>query len=114
MSYVNVVLDTLVENGEGNPLYPHADLSSARLQSLHKRTRAEQDKYGDEMIATGRGYEKPSETRTKTDPLSQKVDDAHDRMYHVRAEMDRRMRGHGKMTPLPLHYRYSFYGGNLR
>jgi hypothetical protein len=92
-------------------LWPHADLSSTRLQKLHAKTSAEQSSLGSEMIASGRGYEKPNETRTKTDPLALRVNDAADRMYHIQQEISRRNRFHGKMTPLPKQHRQSFYGG---
>jgi hypothetical protein len=109
MSYVNVVLDTLTESDH----YPHADLSAAKLQALHNKTRAEQDKHYSELPPE-REWEKPHEIWAKSDPLSQKIKDVAGRLHTVRQEMDRRMKGHGKMTPLPPHQRYSFYGGNLR
>ena len=44
-----------------------------------------------EMIDTGRGYEKPSETRTKTDPLANHINAVNDRSAALRNEVTRRM-----------------------
>jgi hypothetical protein len=54
----------------------------------------------DEFIATGRGYERPSERRHKTDPLSLRdAQNAHDR-YVLHAEIARRY-GPGAPSRLP-------------
>ena len=52
------------------------------------------------MIAAGRGYEKPSETRTKTDPLSIARNVAADWEAALYAERERRLTYHGKLTPI--------------
>lgn len=57
------------------------------LDRLEKRATA----VNDQMLEAGRGYEKPSETRTKTDPLSQEYFAVQDRAAALRQEIKARM-----------------------
>ena len=54
----------------------------------------------DEFIAAGRGTERPSETRTKTDPLAQRHHQVRDAYSTLRNEIDRRY-GPGAPSRLP-------------
>jgi hypothetical protein len=54
-------------------------LSDNALEKLYQKENAKRSAIGNEMINTGRGYERPSETREKTDDLSDLVNAASDR-----------------------------------
>lgn len=54
----------------------------------------------DDFIAAGRGHEKPSETRTKTDPLAQRHIQISDVRWTLRNEIERRY-GPGAPSRLP-------------
>lgn len=47
-----------------------SELSDPDLQKHRKAWEGHSSALNSQMIAEGRGYEKPSETKTKTDPLS--------------------------------------------
>ena len=97
---------------EKSSMYPHADLSGPELTRRYEKNLKEGSQIGQEMIAAGRGYEKPSETRTKTDSLSQRSNANSDRHNSFVEEMRRRERFHGGNKPIPKPHRYSFYGGS--
>jgi hypothetical protein len=88
--------------------YPHAHLSETKLETLYKKHNEESSQLSSEMIAAGRGTEKPSETRTKNDPLAQRVNAASDRHAKIVEEMQRRRRFHGQLKPIRPANRYSF------
>jgi hypothetical protein len=88
--------------------YPHAHLSEEKLETLYKKHNEESPQLGSEMIAAGRGLEKPSETRTKNDPLAQRVNAGADRHAKIVEEMQRRRRFHGQLKPIRPANRYSF------
>lgn len=76
------------------------DMSASELQAAYDRASAHSSKLGKEMIDAGRGYEKPSETRGKSDELAKRVNEASDRFNAVVAEMDRRKKYHGSLKPI--------------
>jgi hypothetical protein len=77
------------------------DLMSAReLQDAYDRSSAKRSKLNTEMIEAGRGYEKPSETRTKTDDLARRVNEEGERFDAITREMDRRKTYHGSLKPI--------------
>lgn len=53
-----------------------------------------------EMIAAGRGYEKSSETRAKSDPLAVRCNAASRAMADLMAERDSRRQWHGSDRPI--------------
>lgn len=83
------------------PLYPHAATPKPKLEAALAKARAEGTKLNEEMIAAGRGTEKPTETRGKTDDLSQRVNKSHELERSLQEEVKRRQRYHGKTTPIP-------------
>lgn len=86
-------------------LYPHANLSATKLQAAYQKQKAENLRLNGEMIATGRGYERPSKTRTKTDELSRRVNAAADRHNSLLTEIRRREEFSGSLKRLPARRR---------
>jgi hypothetical protein len=75
-------------------------MSAAQIEAHYNKLQARSSALGREMIDAGRGYEKPSETRTKSDPLAKKVNAISDELQPVIAEMDARRRYHGNLKPI--------------
>lgn len=73
--------------GEINKALDRADRASSKLT--------------DEFIAAGRGYERPSETRTMSDPLAQRYKQLSDERSELNNEISRRY-GPGAPRRLPF------------
>jgi hypothetical protein len=95
-------------NADQDALYSYADLSASKLQAAYSKQQAENSQLNSEMIMAGRGYEKPTETRTKSDSLAKRVNAASDRHNALVEEMRRRQRFSGTLKPLPEAHRQSF------
>ena len=76
---------------------PVADLTRAELERALGKAHALSMALCDEMIAAGRGHERPSETSQLTDPLAQRVNAAAEREQALRDEAARRTRWHGSL-----------------
>jgi hypothetical protein len=72
-------------------------LTPGALRALYEKVNAENSRLTSALIDAGRGYEKYSETATKTDDLSKRYVDAADRQFQIRNEMDRRQTYHGSL-----------------
>lgn len=68
----------------------------ARLEASHRRHM----KIIDEMIAAGRGHERSDETRSKTDPLSQRFNAELRTWRELFDEKQYRTKYHGKLSPV--------------
>lgn len=75
-------------------------MSATVLQTAHDKESATGSKITDEMINAGRGTEKPTETRTKTDDLSLRYQAHADRWRAINDEMDARRKYHGSLKPI--------------
>lgn len=75
-------------------------MSRAELQRAMDRAGKASMELCDEMIAAGRGNERPSETAGKTDPLSVRFNAARALDSALHAEAARRMRYHGNLLPI--------------
>jgi len=94
--------------GKAGQTYPYSHLSSTALKGAYDKHKMKGSAINQEMIDAGRGYEKPSETRTKSDPLSQRKNAASDVHSHLVTEMQRRESAHGSLKPLRESVRKSF------
>lgn len=72
-------------------------LTKSQLLKKKEVVSEKQSKIADEMIAAGRGYELPTETRQKTDELSLQFIDAADKFLAVQNEIERRIKYHGSL-----------------
>lgn len=82
--------------GGGIPATMTAGQINKRLDQLDK----ESSKLTDEMIAAGRGYEKPSETFTKSDPLAERIKRNFNERTNLQREIEHRY-GPGAPSRLP-------------
>jgi hypothetical protein len=80
-----------------------ADLSAAELKKRHKTASARSSKFVHEMIAAGRGNERPSNFKDKSDPLSVNLKQAYADEREINDEIERRKRYHGTMKPIRPH-----------
>src|SRR5579859_578445 len=88
-------------NGGGRVGNPEVRLMTAgQINKALDKIDAEDSKLTDQMIADGRGYERPSEYLNKTDPLSRKIKANHDKRMELQIEMGRRY-GPGVPSRLP-------------
>jgi hypothetical protein len=74
---------------------PEIERAYARLQKIGSDI-------ADEMIADGRGYELPTETRTKTDELSVRYNAYADLLFSVVSEIRYRQQYHGNLRPVKV------------
>lgn len=72
-------------------------LTRAELERALAKAHALSMALCDEMIAAGRGHERPSETRTKADKLAQRVNAAAQAEQALRDEAARRQAWHGSL-----------------
>lgn len=72
-------------------------LTRAELERALAKAHALSMALCDEMIAAGRGHERPSETRTKADELAQRVNAAAQAEQALRDEAARRQAWHGNL-----------------
>lgn len=98
-------------NAEGGPTYPHASLARPKLEALIKAADEESSRINQAMIDAGRGHERPTDIRDMTDQLSMDKKAISEWQRGLNEEMRRRLKGHGKRTPLPKEYRDTFYAG---
>lgn len=82
---------------------PLAEMSERELQGARDKSNAETSKITTELIDAGRGTEKPSETRTKNDALSERWKVAMDRHNAIVDEERKRMTYHGSLKPIKRH-----------
>jgi hypothetical protein len=75
-------------------------LSAAKLQALYDKRSAACSVNCSKLIDAGRGMERPTEIRTKTDALSLEYVALAEAFYAVVAEMDARKRYHGSLKPI--------------
>jgi len=94
--------------GKAGQNYPYAHLSSTALKGSYDKHLKKESATASEFISSGRGYEKPSETRTKTDPLSQRANAESEVHNHLVDEMRRRESYSGSLKPIPESQRQSF------
>ena len=74
---------------------PYKDMSGPELQRVYDASDRGRSKLLKDMISAGRGYEKPSETRTKNDALAKRVNEASDKHWAIMREMNARKEYHG-------------------
>ena len=74
---------------------PLTELTPAELERRKRSIARRSEIINDAMIAAGRGFEKPTETRTKTDALSARWRECSDAWIAVVAEEQRRITYHG-------------------
>lgn len=82
---------------------PLSEMSERELQSARDKSNAESSKVTSEMIEAGRGTEKPSETRTKNDALSERWKKVMDRHNEIVDEERKRQTYHGSLKPIKRH-----------
>lgn len=82
---------------------PLSEMSERELESAYEKESDNGSKVTSDMIAAGRGSEKPSETRTKDDALSRRLNEHFDRMRSINDERAARMRYHGNLKPIKKH-----------
>lgn len=92
-------------------LYPFADYTKARLESALARADAADSALTTAFIEAGRGHERHSDIIAKSDELALRYIAASEFLHKLREEKARRVRFHGRMTPIPANYRQSFYAG---
>ncbi len=73
----------------------------AKLKSELAKVREESDAICQAFIDSGRGYEKPSETRLLSDPLAQRWKANAIKLDSLKGEYDRRMTYHGDLRRTP-------------
>lgn len=79
---------------------PVAELSAAQLRAALDKADAVHSAILDEMIANGRGHERPTETAVKDDDLSRRFNASMARMQELRFEARERERYHGSLRPI--------------
>lgn len=80
---------------------PISELSPAELTKRIAKADEISSALCSEFIAAGRGYELPSETITKTDPLALRWRNHAQYSSNLRDERDRRMTYHGSLKRIP-------------
>jgi hypothetical protein len=91
-----------IANRVANRVLIGKELSKMTPSEINKaldKNAKESSKLMDEMIEVGRGHEKPSETLTKRDELSVRLQKNWDRQHELRDEVLRR---HGPNAPYRL------------
>lgn len=81
--------------------YFTSELPPSTLLKTIAYVEAESSSISAKLIASGRGHERPSETRDKTDPLSLRWKEVGARLQTLRAERERRMNYHGSLKRIP-------------
>lgn len=77
-----------------------SQLSARELLAKQEKARELASSICSELIASGRGHEKPSETRTKTDELSLRWLANSRECADIGAEVERRKTWHGSLKPI--------------
>lgn len=80
-----------------NPIKSLSDLSPAQLSAAEKKADLAHSKLIDEMIEKGRGHERPTETRGKSDDLSKRFMASLNHSSDIAFEKRRRMEYHGSL-----------------
>ena len=75
-------------------------LSANKLEAVGDKIDAEFWKVVDEMIAAGRGLDKPSDIFRRTDPLSVKYTELFQKNADIGSEVARRLEHHGSLKPI--------------
>lgn len=76
------------------------NLTSKKLEAALKKASDQVSAICDELIAAGRGHEKPQDSFKKNDPLSVKYREALTREMDLLNEKNRRLQYHGKLSPI--------------
>ena len=79
-----------------------AKLSASKLEALIEKREQLESVMCDKLIAAGRGYERISETMSKSDDLSLAYKAALLSAREARNEKSRRLEYHGSMKPVKL------------
>jgi hypothetical protein len=75
-------------------------LSAKKLEAEGEKTDKAFWKVVDELIAAGRGLDKPSDIFPRTDPLSVKYTELFQKNADIGSEVARRIEHHGSLKPI--------------
>jgi len=73
------------------------DMSGTELRRTYEKEQAVGSKLNRRMIDEGRGHDRPSDIRGKTDPLSREMNEHFDRHGAIVSEMRQREQWHGSI-----------------